>query len=326
MTAWTGKEDAALREMYEDCEHAEMARVLNRSVNAVRNRCWRLGLRKVHIWTDEDIATLRAAYESARCGKEIDLDNLAARLGRHKTNVSRKAGELGLTDISRPMLMPDQRRIRKPKFSSEADRKSHQSRLAKKRIAENGHPRGALGMKHTKSALKKMSEAAKRAWANPDSVLNSQKHREALAEKMHERARSGKLRSGYTRCAGGKREDLGGQYFRSAWEADYARFLNWLLEKGEIVSWAYEPKTFEFVPIKRGSKFYTPDFLVTLPGGRQEWHEVKGWMDQASKTRLKRMAKYYPDEKIVVIDEGWFRSAARQGLPSIIPNWESRRR
>ena len=33
---------------------------------------------------------------------------------------------------------------------------------------------------------------------------------------------------------GGKREDLGGLYVRSAWEANYCRYLSWLIEQGEI--------------------------------------------------------------------------------------------
>lgn len=125
-----------------------------------------------------------------------------------------------------------------------------------------------------------------------------------------------------TQCAGGKREDLGNQYFRSAWEANYARYLNWLVSKGEIDGWSYEPVTFEFVGIKRGVRFYTPDFRVETRGAH-EWHEVKGWMDSQSKTRMKRMAKYYPGEKVVMIDRKWFASARRAGMPAMIPEWES---
>ena len=134
------------------------------------------------------------------------------------------------------------------------------------------------------------------------------------------------MRSGYSRSAGGKRADLGGRYFRSSWEANYARYLNWLIERGQIAGWKFEAKTFEFAGIKRGTRFYTPDFLVTLKDGSYEWHEVKGWMDAASKTRLKRMAKYHPAEKIVIVGEKWFRAVARQGLTRLIPNWETNKR
>lgn len=41
------------------------------------------------------------------------------------------------------------------------------------------------------------------------------------------------------RSKGGIRPDLG-RYFRSAWEANIARYLNFLQKHGEIESWEYE--------------------------------------------------------------------------------------
>lgn len=108
---------------------------------------------------------------------------------------------------------------------------------------------------------------------------------------------------------------------RSGWEANYARYLNWLKSTGNIRGWEYEPDTFEFVAIKRGTRFYTPDFKVTNNNGSVEYHEVKGWMDRASKTKLKRMAKYYPDIKIVVIDAPVYRQIANV-IGKSLPNWE----
>lgn len=121
---------------------------------------------------------------------------------------------------------------------------------------------------------------------------------------------------------GGRREDLGGLYVRSAWEANYARYLNWLQAQGEILSWEFEPDTFEFHRIKRGTRFYTPDFKVTNKDGSVEYHEVKGWMDPASKTKLDRMGRYYPAVKIIVIDGPVYRALARQ-LHGLISTWEA---
>lgn len=59
----------------------------------------------------------------------------------------------------------------------------------------------------------------------------------------------------------------------------------------------------------------------TLNGGH-EWHEVKGWMDQKSAVRLKRMSQNYPDEVVRVIDGRWFAAAIKGGLAALIPNWE----
>jgi len=129
------------------------------------------------------------------------------------------------------------------------------------------------------------------------------------------------MRKKYSRCRGGKREDIkGGCYFRSSWEANYARYLTWLENKGEILKWEYEPQTFYFEAIKRGTRSYTPDFKVFFKN-TYEVQEVKGWMDQPSKTKLKRMNKYFPEEEVIVIGEAWFRSANKT-IGKIISGWE----
>jgi len=63
---------------------------------------------------------------------------------------------------------------------------------------------------------------------------------------------------------------------------------------------------------------------VTNKDGSFEYHEVKGWMDDKSKTRLARMAKYYPDVKLVLIDAPVYRSISRQ-IQRMIVGWESGR-
>lgn len=136
-------------------------------------------------------------------------------------------------------------------------------------------------------------------------------------------------------ASGGKRADLGGQFFRSSWEANYARYLNWLIASfpgsapddwGGILKWEFESEEFEFTKIKRGTRFYKPDFKVYLKGGAIEYHEVKGYQHQKGETALKRMAKYYPEVKIVLIDKDWFRAVNRQGLPAMIEHWEGGKR
>ena len=120
-------------------------------------------------------------------------------------------------------------------------------------------------------------------------------------------------------AVGGKRADLGDRYFRSRWEANYARYLNWLQRRKEIVRWEYESVSFAF-PVKRGTRFYLPDFRVWVTDTEYEYHEVKGYMDRQSATALKRMAKYFPHEKIVLIDAEQYRAISKwRGL---IPGWE----
>ncbi len=122
-----------------------------------------------------------------------------------------------------------------------------------------------------------------------------------------------------TGCHGGKRDDLGGQYFRSAWEANYARYLNWLVAHGDIRSWSYEPREFTF-PVKRGNTTYLPDFEIVENDGLTSYHEVKGYMDADSRTKLKRMAKYHPGVKIVLVDRDAYQAIAR--MRALIPGWE----
>lgn len=116
---------------------------------------------------------------------------------------------------------------------------------------------------------------------------------------------------------GGKRN-----YYRSRWEANYARYLEWLRVRGDIADWKHEPETFWFDAIKRGVRSYLPDFRVWDTLGDSVLHEVKGWMDSRSKTTLRRMAKYHPQEKIVVIRERQYNEIARK-LSPLIEGWET---
>jgi protein involved in sex pheromone biosynthesis len=129
---------------------------------------------------------------------------------------------------------------------------------------------------------------------------------------MSERLRS-REDGTYSRGKVGKRSDLGGQYFRSAWEANVARWLNL-----QNIRWEYEPKTFEFTKIRKGSRFYTPDFYLPDEG---RFIEVKGWMDPKSATKLKRMAKYYPAVSIEVIGPERYRGI-KSACSTAIPGWE----
>lgn len=92
------------------------------------------------------------------------------------------------------------------------------------------------------------------------------------------------------------------------------------MSHGQIYGWEYEPRTFEF-PVKKGNRFYTPDFKVWPSGVDYEWHEVKGWMDANSRTKLARFARYFPEEHLVLIDQDVYRSLAVQ-MCSLIEGWE----
>lgn len=124
----------------------------------------------------------------------------------------------------------------------------------------------------------------------------------------------------YGRGKRGKRADLENRYFRSSWEANYARYLNFLQANNEIVSWEYEPETFVFHGVTRNPLSYTPDFKITERDGTIVYHEIKGWMDSKSRSKLRRMARFYPDIEILVIDENAYRALSKWA--SLIEGWE----
>jgi hypothetical protein len=96
-------------------------------------------------------------------------------------------------------------------------------------------------------------------------------------------------------------------YFRSSWEYYYAIFLEKLKQEKKIIDYKHEPKCFWFEDIKRGVRSYLPDFCVIHNDGNEEWCEVKGYYDSKSKTKMKRMAKYYPQVNIRLVGADWFK-------------------
>lgn len=109
-------------------------------------------------------------------------------------------------------------------------------------------------------------------------------------------------------------------YFRSRWEYRYALYLDFMKKHNHIIDWFYEPHTFYFEGIKRGTNNYKPDFKVLFPSGNEEWIEVKGYMDAKSTTKIKRMAKYFPDVKLRVVSGDWFSTNALM-LKKVLKNW-----
>lgn len=139
------------------------------------------------------------------------------------------------------------------------------------------------------------------------------KHSNALAGKMPKNLGFGYANSHYPNVQRGDYENSKGtMYFRSKWEANYALYLDFLVERGEIKSWEYEIDVFIFEEIKFGTRSYRPDFKVFTNDGDFEYHEVKGYMDSKSKTKLKRMSKYYPEAKVILIDSVFYRDLKKK--------------
>lgn len=124
------------------------------------------------------------------------------------------------------------------------------------------------------------------------------------------------VKSGW-RTIGGK-----AKYYRSRWEANFACYLEWLKSIGEIKAWEHEPETFWFKGIKRGVVSYLPDFKVEENNGDIVYYEVKGYMDGRSRTKIKRMAKYYPEIKLAVIERRQYMEIQNK-VGRLIKGWEA---
>lgn len=275
----------------------------------VHKRFVRAGLARCNNkkWVREEVDVLIAAYRVAGDGP-VDLDALSQRLERHKTNICRKARELGLTDQGRP-------------HSPEANAQGGATRQLVNAMRLTPL-RPALGLRHTEESKRRIGEGSRQAWRDPSRKARATgaERRRDLSERMSQRLREGG--NVYSHARRGRRPDLGDTFFRSAWEANYARYLDLLVRRRFITAWAYEPDTFWFERIRRGVRSYTPDFRVDRSDGSCYYVEVKGWMDAKSKTKLKRMAKYHPTVELRVVGAKEYREIERK-LAGAIPNWES---
>lgn len=80
-------------------------------------------------------------------------------------------------------------------------------------------------------------------------------------------------------------------------EAEHAANLDVLRAAGRIVCYWYEGMTFKLARDTR----YTPDFIVLLPNGEIEIHEVKGgFIRDDARVKLKLAADQYPFRFIMV--------------------------
>ena len=286
---WTNEEIEYLKNEYARLSGKNITNVveriaqkLNRSKPSVRNKAYTLGItHREKFYTKEEIEFLKENIN------KMTYDDMAIILKKNKCNICRKCKELGLNKTQKA----NSKLIElKPRYKFTKEDREKSIATCKKKAEMGLHPRGFLGHKHSPETRKKLSEASLRGWEQ----LRGIKLEEWKNHQRETRIKNGTLNpminqpNPYSRARGGKRSDLGNRYFRSSWEANIARYYNFI-----GVKWEYEPKTFVFENITRGSVSYTPDFY--LPD-TDEWVEVKGWMDGKSKTKLKRFKNQYPEE------------------------------
>lgn len=255
----------------------------------VHERLTDLGvINKMNYFTEENYAFLKENYQKYRDIGQVRA--LAKIMKRTPAFLNRKAKELGITN--------SEKRISMKPFAE------HLSRQRKEYYKTHEHPRGMKGKTHSDEFKRLASIRVKATWANPNYILNSQEHKQRKSDSMAKMQAQGKLRNGYSRAKNGS-VNINGKsiFFRSSWEVNIAAFLQFKKENNLIKEWEYEVETFWFNAIKRGVRSYKPDFKITNIDGSTYFIEVKGWMDRKSKTKLSRMAKYYPNIKIDLIDK-----------------------
>lgn len=319
MRKWPASEIEELRSCYaQNVGVAEIAERLGRTEGAIRNQAYKLRITtRDDGWSDADTAKLIDAYSGDKAKGELNLQALSDVLGRSKPSICRKARGLGLTDITRRQIAKP--KVDRRKFKTDEARSEARSRRMVERHKACGHP--MLGRKHTTDALDKMSAAAIRTWEAASEDQKSQWVDKMLRSKLETRGVIANPRPNASWKAGWREIGDKRKYYRSRWEANYARYLQWLKERGQIIDWQHEPETFWFDGIKRGVRSYLPDFRVWENDGTTRLYEVKGWMDARSKTTLKRMAKYYPQETIILVREKEY-SAVSKIVRDLIPDWE----
>jgi hypothetical protein len=231
---------------------------------------------------------------------------ISEQLGKSVNAVNVRASRLGIKfEYSR---RPP---YRKPlKYQNAEDRRAALAKSIGDRHKVKGHP--MLGKHHTEESKMKMSRSGIGRKVSPETTMKQ------LASRYNGQG----FRQSHGSWKAAWREIGGRKIFaRSIWEANYARFLEFLKVRGEIREWEHEPQVFWFHKIKRGCRSYLPDFRVTQLNGCQEYHEVKGWMDKRSATKIRRFFKYYPHETLLIRDKTWF-SANNPKLRCLIHDWE----
>ena len=317
---WTDEEKDKLVKIYSQGKTVqEISEVLNRSSGSIRGMKTKLGLN----WLapkpiTENEKQIIIDYYNDHTGEYLNLEALSRKINRPIISIQRVAREAGLTDGNRKATDEFIEKVKNgvdlyhksERFQNEVRQKL--SLATQNYQKENGHPRGMLGKHHNKETKKKMSETHQQLFAN---MSYEEKHNIAM-KAVQTRAKSrgyGTTENAYSRCRGGKREDLN-QYFRSSWEANIARVLNCL-----NIQWKYEYRRFFFDENIKGIASYQPDFYLS---DYDLWLEIKGWMDEKSKLRLELFSKQYPVEnsKLIIIDEKLYYSI--QDIYGWIDNWE----
>lgn len=298
-------QDDVLIESYSRLKNIwQVAKEVGLCGQSVHERLIKLGIQnKINVFTQDDVFFLQEHYNNYLL--EGKLQELADIMGRTKYFICRQAKKLGFTDLSRKKKLLSNWKPSKPDW------------------VKNTHPKGMKGKHHSQKTKDRLSVTSAAAAVR---INDEPGRREAISKKQvmtkHAKGNLINPRQKQTWKAGWR--EIGGKrkYFRSRWEANYARYLEFLKVQKQITEWEHEAEVFWFEGIKRGCVSFLPDFRITELNGSLSYHEVKGWMDDRSKTKIRRMSIYHPTVVLRIIDAKWFKENNKT-LTSIIYGWET---
>jgi uncharacterized protein DUF1064 len=284
----------------------KVAQELGISGQNVHKKLRKFGIIQNNFFKPEEKKRIQEFYENGFLPGDGKLDEFCRSLSRKKHNICRFAKTLGLTSYKRE---------KSKKYCQELGKRS------KKWHKTHEHPRGMLGKTHSEAHRENRKKAFADWYRNATDQQIGDRVRKSFRTKLKKYGSIAPINPHVTWRQGWR--TVGGRkiYFRSRWEANYGRYLEFLKTHGNISDWEHEPKTFWFDKIKRGSITYLPDYKVHNNDGTHCWVEVKGWMDSRSKTKIKRFRKYFPEEKLTIISGDWFKKNGKQ-MKELIGDWE----
>jgi len=247
----------------------KVAPEFNMCGQSVWERLKKLGIEDKDKWTKEQLRILRNTY-SHNTTSPLNLRKLSQIIGKSKTSISRKARGIGLvTNYNR---------------TKDITVKLNLSLRMKERAKKHQYNHGFREIRICPICGK---------------FFDTTHSNEAISCSANCSYQLPRRKERFSNRRGGKRADLNNIYFRSSWEANYARYLNYLIKQGNIIKWEFEPTTF---PLKNGN-LYTPDFRITFSTGHIEYHEVKGWDYPKGIIARQQFNHCFPHLKLILINQ-----------------------
>lgn len=283
----------------------KIAKLYNMCGQSVHERLKKLGINNsINILSEKEKQQIRDLYINGFKSGDGKLDDLCKEINRTKQFISRYAKSINLTNRHR---------------KNSDTIKKQRSITSKEYLIKHGHPKGMLGKNHSIKTRKRFSIIRTEEYKNMPEIEKKRRSFKAIKTKIDKYGSCFNTNGDTKKTwkAGWREIDTRYYYFRSRWEANYARYLQSLKENKLIFDWLYEPDVLYF---ENEHKSYIPDFKIICKNNNIQYHEVKGWYDERSKCIFSLMKKYYPNVTLLIINGKWFNNNKR--VLNSIPNWE----